>query len=116
MKVLVVLNDPAYGTEKTYNGLRAAMALQKDQRAEVFVYLMDDAVGAGVRGQKTPDGFYNLERMLKAVLAKGGHIKYCSTCSDARGLTHEMLLPGLERGSMAEFAEWVVESDRTLSF
>jgi uncharacterized protein involved in oxidation of intracellular sulfur len=31
MKVLFVINDAPYGTEKAYNALRLAMALQKEQ-------------------------------------------------------------------------------------
>lgn len=30
MKVLFILNDAPYGSEKIYNGLRLAVALQKD--------------------------------------------------------------------------------------
>jgi uncharacterized protein involved in oxidation of intracellular sulfur len=110
------LNDPPYGTERTYNGLRTAMALQKEQAAEAWVFLMADSVLAAMAGQKTPDGFYNLERMLKAVIAKGGRVKFCGSCADARGLTDAMLLSGVERGSMAELASWVAESDKSLVF
>jgi len=31
MKILFILNEAPYGSEKTYNALRLAMALQKDQ-------------------------------------------------------------------------------------
>ncbi len=65
MHVLLVLNDPPYGTERTYNGLRLALALVKVPDTRVTVFLMADAVGASRRGQTTPDGCYNLERMLK---------------------------------------------------
>jgi len=41
MKVLFILNDAPYGSEKTYNGLRLAMALQKDHPGtEVRIFLM----------------------------------------------------------------------------
>ena len=59
MKYLFVLNDPAYGTERSYNGLRLAMNLQtQEPESEVSVFLMGDAATCG---QKTPDGYYNLE-------------------------------------------------------
>ncbi len=68
MKALFVLNDPPYGTERCYNGLRLAHALLKnDPLAEITVFLMADAVVAARKGQKTPDGYYNMERMLKRV-------------------------------------------------
>ncbi|MDP1590065.1 MAG: DsrE family protein, partial [Prosthecobacter sp.] len=66
MKVLFILNDPPYGTERSYNALRLANALVKnDPATEVTVFLLADAVAGGKKGQKTPDGYYNLERMLK---------------------------------------------------
>ena len=68
MKTLFILNDPPYGTERTFNALRLALAMEKTG-AEVTVFLMADAVGSARQGQKTPDGYYNIERMLKRVLA-----------------------------------------------
>ena len=66
MKCLFVLNDPPYGNERAYNGLRLAHAIaKKNPEAQITVFLMADAVAAAKRGQKTPDGYYNLERMLK---------------------------------------------------
>ncbi|MFQ5878673.1 MAG: DsrE/DsrF/TusD sulfur relay family protein [Dehalococcoidia bacterium] len=64
-KTLIILNDPPYGTERSYNGLRLTNALSKSEGAMVSVFLIGDAVNCGKRGQQTPNGFYNLERMLK---------------------------------------------------
>ncbi len=62
---LLILNDPPYGTEHCYNGLRLANALAKaDPDAGLSVFLMADAVLVAKAEQKTPDGYYNLERML----------------------------------------------------
>lgn len=116
MKFLLILNDPPYGSERTYNGLRLAMALQKNKEATVLVFLMADSILAGMSGQATPDGYYNLERMLKSILAKDGIVRFCGSCADARGLTDSMLITGVERGSMQELASWVVDSDKTLVF
>ena len=49
-----MLNDPAYGTERSYNGLRLALSLVKREGEEVRVFLMGDAVACAVAGQKTP--------------------------------------------------------------
>jgi sulfur relay (sulfurtransferase) complex TusBCD TusD component (DsrE family) len=47
VKILLILNDPPYGTERTYNGLRLALALAKSDPANtVTVFLMADAVAA----------------------------------------------------------------------
>lgn len=70
MHTLFILNDPPYGTERIYNGLRLAHAmLKRGDDDQVDVFLMADAVAAARRGQKTPEGFYNVERMLKRVVA-----------------------------------------------
>lgn len=67
MKYLIILNDPPYGTERSYNGLRLAGSLAKDEECNVYVFLMGDAVSCAVAGQTTPNGYYNIERMLKAI-------------------------------------------------
>ncbi len=65
MNIAFILNDPPYGTERSYNGLRLAVTLAKDQNNVVMIFLMADAVICAKKDQKTPDGYYNIERMLK---------------------------------------------------
>lgn len=114
MKTLIIINDPPYGTERLYNGLRLAHALIKHD-GEVTVFLMGDAVSGAKRGQKTPDGFYNVERMIKRVVAKGQAL-LCGTCLDARGITEEELVDGSRRSTMDELAEATEEADKVLVF
>jgi len=117
MKTLFILNDPPYGTERCYNAIRLAHALLKnDPQAQVFVFLMADAVIAACKGQKTPDGYYNVERMLKRVLAGHGQVLLCGACMDARGLDETALIDGARRGSMDELAAATVEADKVLVF
>ena len=70
-KTLIILNDPPYGTERSYNGMRLANALSKGEDDEVRVFLIADAVACTKRGQQTPNGLYNLERMLKVATRQG---------------------------------------------
>src|SRR4030043_302670 len=87
MKILLIINDATYGSEKANNALRMAMTLQKEHLdVQVRVFLMADAVTCALPNQSTPQGYYNIERMLKAVINKGGQIKACGTCSEARGV------------------------------
>jgi uncharacterized protein involved in oxidation of intracellular sulfur len=117
MHCLFVLNDPPYGTERCYNALRLAHALvKKDPKIEVTVFLMADAVAAAKANQRTPDGYYNLERMLKRVLAGNGKVLLCGTCMDARGLSDEEVLAGARRSTMDELAAETVAADKTLVF
>ncbi|MFI5259612.1 MAG: DsrE/DsrF/TusD sulfur relay family protein [Candidatus Limnocylindrales bacterium] len=116
MTTLLILNDPPYGTERSYNGLRLALALAKLEGNEVRVFLMGDAIGCAKRDQKTPDGYYNLERMLKGLTAKAIPIGACGTCMDARGFVEAELTDGVHRSSMAELATWTTECERALVF
>lgn len=77
---------------------------------------MADAVTAAIPAQATPQGYYNVERMLKSVLAKGGHVKLCGTCCEARGIKAIPLVDGVEVSTMSQLAQWTVESDRVLVF
>jgi uncharacterized protein involved in oxidation of intracellular sulfur len=117
MKTLIIINDPPYGTEKAYNALRLAYALGKsDPDGEMIVFLMADAVAAARQGQKTPDGYYNVERMLHRVLAVNGRVLLCGTCMDARGLTENELVEGAARSSMDELAKATIAADKVLVF
>jgi uncharacterized protein involved in oxidation of intracellular sulfur len=117
VQVLLILNDPPYGTERTYNGLRVALALIKSEPATaITVFLMADAVVAAKAGQKTPDGYYNVERMLKGVLAGKGQVLLCGTCMDARGLTDAEILSGVRRSTMAELASLTASAEKVLVF
>ena len=117
MKILFILNEAPYGSEKTYNALRLAMALQKDQPStEVLVFLMTDAVTAALPAQSTPQGFYNVERMVKSVINKGGQVELCGACCEARGIKGMPLLNGAEISTMSQLAKWTVESDKVLVF
>jgi uncharacterized protein involved in oxidation of intracellular sulfur len=68
---LFVINDGPYGNERAYNALRLALNLAKRPEAQVRVYLIGDGVQCARRYQKTPDGYYNLERMVKSLAARG---------------------------------------------
>lgn len=117
MKFLLLINDAPYGTEKAYNALRLGMTLQKEHAdVEVRVFLMADAVACALPNQNTPQGYYSLERMLKSIIARGGKVKACGSCVDARGLRELRLLEGVEVSNMSELSQWSVESDKVLTF
>jgi uncharacterized protein involved in oxidation of intracellular sulfur len=71
--ITFILNDAPYGTERSYNGLRIALSLSK-KNEDIRVFLMGDAVFCGLEGQQTPNGYYNIERMVKSLLERGGKI------------------------------------------
>jgi uncharacterized protein involved in oxidation of intracellular sulfur len=113
---LLVLNDPPYGSERSYNGFRLALSLAKREGVAVRVFLMGDAVGCAVAGQQTPDGYYNLERMIKGLEKKGVPIGCCGTCLKARGITDDRLAFGATHSSLEELTDWTVWAERIVSF
>jgi len=117
MKYLFILNDAPYGSEKPYNALRLASQVKKDSPdAEIRIFLMADAVTCAIPNQKTPDGFYNIERFIKGLTAKGCPVKLCGSCIDARGLSELKFVEGAVRSNLAELSEWVISSDKVLTF
>jgi uncharacterized protein involved in oxidation of intracellular sulfur len=116
MKTLFILNDPPYGTERSYNALRLAGSLAKRESEQVYLFLMGDAAACAKRNQKVPAGYYNLEVMLGTVARHGGTIGVCSSCMNTRGIADEELIEGTRRSSMEELTNWTVEVDRVVTF
>jgi uncharacterized protein involved in oxidation of intracellular sulfur len=114
MSMLLILNDPPYGTERSYNGLRLAKALA-GKGADIHVFLMADAVACAKAGQKVPQGYYSLELMVKAV-ARQGEVVLCGTCMDARGLRDDEFVDGARRGTLDDLATLTVAADKVLVF
>jgi uncharacterized protein involved in oxidation of intracellular sulfur len=116
MKHLLILNEPAYGNERSYDGLRLALSLAKTEDQEVRVFLMGDAVTCARAGQRTPDGYYNIERMLTGLAGRGALVGCCGTCLDARGMAEEPLAGPARRSTLAELTEWTVWADKVITF
>jgi uncharacterized protein involved in oxidation of intracellular sulfur len=76
---------------------------------------MADAVGCAKRGQKVPEGYYNVELMIGKVLRKG-EVALCGTCMDARGVRDDELVEGAQRGTLSQLADWTASADKVLTF
>jgi uncharacterized protein involved in oxidation of intracellular sulfur len=116
MQTLLILNDPAYGTERSYNGLRLAGALARQEGSDVRVFLMGDAVTCAMAGQKVPDGYYHLDRMIVSAVRHGAEIACCGTCIDARGIDDAHLVEGTRRSTLDELAQWTGWADKVITF
>jgi uncharacterized protein involved in oxidation of intracellular sulfur len=115
-KVLLILNDPPYGNERSFNGLRLAGSLSRSDDAEVRVFLMGDAVGCAAADQKVPVGYYHLDRMIESVARHGGDVACCGTCLDARGMDEDRLTKGARRSCLDELTSWSLWADKVVSF
>jgi uncharacterized protein involved in oxidation of intracellular sulfur len=116
MKTLLILNDPPYGTERSYNALRLARNLLAKESGEVRVFLLGDAAACAKAGQKVPQGYYNVADMLGAIARRGGTIGVCGTCMDARGIGEAELAQGAHRSSLDELTAWTAAADKVLVF
>ena len=112
----MIINGSAYGLDSTFNAIRLAGNLAKREGVEMTVFLMGDGVTAAMSGQKTPDGYYKLDRLLGHVTRAGGSILCCGTCMDARGITESMLIEGATRSTMDALGDHTLAADKVLVF
>ena len=118
MKTLLIFNrDPYDGTDVTWNGLRLANTLI-DAGVEVRVFLMNDAVDIARDACKPPAGYdQDLSAMLKGLIARGVGVKVCGTCMSRCGVhRNQPYFEGAEFSTMQALGEWVIGSDRVVSF
>jgi uncharacterized protein involved in oxidation of intracellular sulfur len=115
-RTLFILNDTPYGTELSYNALRLAGSLAKREGEEVKVFLMGDAASCAKKDQKVPQGYYNVEVMLRGVTRRGGEIGVCGSCMDARGITEAELANGTHRSTLEQLTDWTQWAERSLVF
>ena len=115
MKSLFILNEPPYGSERSYNGLRLARALGKQAGQAVDVFLMGDAVACAKAGQQVPEGYYNAGDMVRMVAAVG-NVGLCGTCMTARGIGDADVVEGARRSTLNQLAEWTSAADKILVF
>lgn len=117
MTTLVILNHAPYdGTDLTWNALRLAEQLHKDG-AEVRLFLMNDSVDLARDGVPTPEGFFDLVRMTKDLIAAGVTVKVCGTCQARCGIRKgDPYYDGAQKATMAELSQWVRDSEQVLTF
>ncbi|MFA5940936.1 MAG: DsrE family protein [Sinimarinibacterium sp.] len=115
-RTLFILNDPPYGTERSYNAMRLAGSLSRRDGEAVKVFLIGDAAACAKAGQKVPAGYYHLETMLKSVARHNGEIGVCGTCMDARGIGEAELAEGAHRGTLEQLTDWTQWAERVLVF
>ena len=117
MRTLLILNDPPYGTERVYNGLRLAQALAKHRRGRRRRHLYDGRRGSlRSRRSKDPGRLLQHREDAKRVTAAGGKVLLCGTCMDARGLPADQMIEGAERSTMDALAQETIAADKVLVF
>ncbi|MFZ1728704.1 MAG: DsrE family protein [Bacteroidota bacterium] len=118
MSVLLIFNRPPYdSTDVIWNGLRLAGTLV-DKGEEVRIFLMNDAVDMARDACTMPDGYdQDLSAMLKNLIAKGVAVLVCGTCMARCGIyKNEPYFEGAEKSTMSALADWVIDSNKILTF
>ena len=118
MKILIIFNREPYDTtDVTWNGLRLADKLAEGG-SDVRLFLMNDAVDMARDVCRPPEGYdQDLSKMLKALIARGVTVKVCGTCMSRCGIyKNHPYFEGAEKSTMKALADWVVDSDKIISF
>ena len=116
MTITIILNDAPYGSERVFNALRLAdTLLTLEDAVELTLCLLGDAVWCAKEGHQTPDGYYNVGRMMKPVLRRG-LVLVCETCMAARGLHQQDLIGGCRQARLGEVGTMVLDADKVLTF
>ena len=114
--IVLIANGAAYGHESLFNALRLAIAMKEQQSSlDLRLFLMSDAVVAGLAGQQPHEG-YHLQQMLEILTAQQVPVKLCKTCADARGVSRLPLADGVAIGTLVELAQWTLAAEKVLTF
>ena len=120
--ITVLIGEPPYGKERVYSAFRFAPAARFEGH-DVNVFLLEDAVLAAKKGQNPVnvqgllDGkMPHCGELLAEVIKQGGVVKCCGVCCSERGLAQAEVLDGIQIASMRDLVQWVVESDKFVSF
>ncbi len=118
MKILIIFNREPYDkTDVTWNGLRLARKLMENGN-EIRIFLMNDAVDMARDACKPPEGYdQDLSKMLKELTDQGAEVKVSGTCM-VRCRIHKThpYFEGAEKSTMQALSEWVIDSDKVITF
>ncbi|WP_109079362.1 DsrE/DsrF/TusD sulfur relay family protein [Aggregatibacter kilianii] len=116
-KILFILNESPYGSEKSFNGLRFAVNLQEEhgKEVEIKVFCFSDSILSGLAGQNPNEGS-NVQQVIEILVAQGAEIKLCTSCVKARGLLDAKLIDGVTRGTLDDVSNWTLWADKVINF
>jgi uncharacterized protein involved in oxidation of intracellular sulfur len=117
-KILMIVHAPPYGSERVLSALRLATALlgQEEERVDLSIFMMSDAVTVGLPNQPAAEAGGGLQQMLEHLIERGAVVRLCRTCALARGVADLSLIPGVAIGTLSEMAAAAVEADKVITF
>lgn len=117
-KILMIVHAPPYGSERVLPALRLATALvaQEQERVDLSLFMMSDAVTVGLPGQPPAEAGGGLQQMIEGLVGHGATVRLCRTCAVARGVAELELIPGVAIGTLTEMAAAAIEADKVITF
>jgi len=114
---MIFNREPYDSTDVTWNGLRLAIKLLEAGQ-EVRIFLMNDSVDMARDVCKPPESYdQDLSQMLKELIAEDVTVKVCGTCMARCGIhKNHPYFDGANKATMPELAEWVIDSDKIMTF
>ena len=114
--LLVIISSAPYGgSDAAWNAIRlASTARANGGRTRIF--LINAGVDAARSGLEPPQGYFNLAAMLAEEAAAGAEILYCKTCIDRCGIGTGEMIDAVRPGSMQILHDWVMDSDKAVTF
>lgn len=117
MTTIILNHQPYDGSDVAWNALRLAKTLRKSGES-VNIFLMNDAVDLARDSVKKPESYdYDLVEMVKKLFAEGVAVQACGTCNARCGLFKNT--PYFDESissTMQILADWVIQSDKVLTF
>ena len=116
--ITIILNHQPYdGSDVTWNALRLASTLHKNDE-DVNIFLMNDAVDLARDKTLKPDGYdYDLVSILKKLYNSGVALQACGTCNARCGIfKNEPYFDEKISSTMQVLSDWVVQSKQVLTF
>jgi len=110
-KIIVQISQPPYGRENTFSGLYVAMA-STSKGLDAKVVMIQDGVYAALKGQQDTMKAIEMpsvEDQVKDLLDLGARVILEKQALDARGITKEELVDGVEILDLDEIQNIIIE-------
>jgi uncharacterized protein involved in oxidation of intracellular sulfur len=117
MITFIFNHEPYDGSDIAYNALRLVKNLHKNGES-VNIFLMNDAVDLARGICVKPEIYdFDLHDMIKKLYERGVVVRACGTCNARCGLYKNTPYISDEISStMDQLTEWVMQSDKVLTF
>ncbi len=80
------------------------------------IFLISDALGWAVAGQKVPDGYSHLDCMIPSTVSTRTRLGGAAPALDARSIGEEAPVDGVRRSTLEELTDWTHWAKKVVTF